>query len=150
MSRRASNRGLSRRSLLRGIGAGSALLSPFASLRSSLADNAAAGGNLLIFFTPNGHKRSLVGPAGNRACFDATSAGGVMTLGESLTPLQPFQSDIAVIKAAAGGFHASTSYFASRTSPGTSSRASIRSTPVRTSDGGPGGGPGCSPASRNR
>jgi hypothetical protein len=98
MSARASRPGLSRRALLRGIGAGSALLSPFASLRSSLADNAAAGGNLLIFFTPNGHKRSLVGPTGSRACFDATSAGGMMTLGESLAPLQPFQSDVAVIK----------------------------------------------------
>ncbi|HEY2900114.1 MAG TPA: DUF1552 domain-containing protein [Polyangia bacterium] len=88
----------SRRSLLRGIGAGSALLSPFASLRSGLAQDAAAGGNLLIFFTPNGHKRSLAGSTGNRVCFDASLTAGAMTLGESLQPLLPYQSDVAVIK----------------------------------------------------
>src|SRR5258708_2137373 len=74
--------------------AGAALLSPFARLRSSMADDAGAGGNLLIFFTPNGHKRSL----GSRVGFDATSAGGVMTLGDALTPLAPLQNNVAVIK----------------------------------------------------
>lgn len=85
---------ISRRRLLRGIGAGAALLSPFARLRSSMAQDPAGGGNLLIFFTPNGHKRSL----NNRVCFDATGAGAQMTLGDSLQPLAPLQSNVAVIK----------------------------------------------------
>jgi hypothetical protein len=83
---------------MRGLGAGAALLSPFASLRSSMAQTAAAGGNLLIFFTPNGHKRSLAVNKVNTVCFDATKNGTGMTLGTSLMPLVPHQNDIAVIK----------------------------------------------------
>lgn len=98
MSRKSSNVRFSRRGLLRGLGAGAALLSPFASLRSSMAQNAAAGGNLLIFFTPNGHKRALTVNNKTTLCFDAVKAGTGMTLGTSLQPLQPYQSDIAVVK----------------------------------------------------
>jgi hypothetical protein len=86
-----------RRALLRGLGAGAALLGPFLRHRSTLAQ-AAPAGNLLIFFTPNGHKRSLAVNGTNTMCFDATSAAGGMTLGASLAPLQPYMSDIAVVK----------------------------------------------------
>src|SRR5260370_28310283 len=81
---------VSRRSLLRGLGAGTALLAPFLRYRSSWAQPAKSG-NLLIFFTPNGHLRSQ---------FGATQAapGTGLTLLPSLAPLQPFASDIAVVK----------------------------------------------------
>jgi hypothetical protein len=101
MSRRSSTLRFSRRDLLRGLGAGTVLLSPFVYQRASMAQ-AAPAGNLLIFFTPNGHKRSLAVSGKNTVCFDATTASGGtgidMTLGKSMLPLQPFQSDIAVIK----------------------------------------------------
>jgi hypothetical protein len=87
-----------RRTLLRGLGAGAALLGPFLRDRSSLAQ-AGPAGNLLIFFTPNGHKRSLAMNGANTPCFDAASAAdGSMTLGTSLKPLQPFASDVAIVK----------------------------------------------------
>ena len=98
MNHKSSNIRFSRRGLLRGLGAGAALLSPFASLRSSMAQTAAAGGNLLIFFTPNGHKRSLNVNNKPVLCFDAVKAAPGMTLGTSLMPLQTYQSDIAVVK----------------------------------------------------
>ncbi len=98
MSSRSSSFRLSRRNLLRGLGAGTALLYPFASLRSSMAQTMAAGGNLLIFYTPNGHKRSLNINNVDTLCFDAAPATTGMTLGKSLTPLQPYMSDIAVVK----------------------------------------------------
>ncbi len=98
MSNDASRVRFSRRNVLRGLGAGAALLSPFASLRSSMAQTAAAGGNLLIFFTPNGHKRSLVANGKTTLCFDAVGSASGMTLGSSLMPLRPYQSDIAVVK----------------------------------------------------
>jgi hypothetical protein len=63
-----------------------------------MAQTVAAGGNLLIFYTPNGHKRSLNVNNVNTVCFDATPAATGMTLGTSLTPLQPYMSDIAVVK----------------------------------------------------
>src|SRR5450432_3151274 len=94
----------SRRSLLRGLGAGTALLAPFVRNHGSMAQSAPAGaqatpaGNLLIFHTPNGHKRSLVVDGQNTLAFDAASAAGGLKLGRSLMPLQPFQSDVAVIK----------------------------------------------------
>jgi hypothetical protein len=86
----------SRRGLLRGLGAG-ALLAPLVRNRAARAQ-AAPAGNLLIFYTPNGHKRSLAVGAQSTLCFDAAKATTGMTLGRSLMPLQPFQSDIAVIK----------------------------------------------------
>jgi hypothetical protein len=61
--------------------------------RSALAAPAQSG-NLIIFFTPNGHLRNQ----GTKMCFDAAGTGANMTLGTSLQPLQPFMSDIAVIK----------------------------------------------------
>jgi hypothetical protein len=88
----------SRRSLLRGLGAGAALLAPFVRRRASMAQSAPAG-NLLIFYTPNGHRRNLVfNDPTSRLCFGATSAAGELTLGSSLMPLQPFRRDVAVIK----------------------------------------------------
>jgi hypothetical protein len=90
-------RPFSRRSLLRGLGAGTVMLSPLVDRHAAMAQ-AAPPGNLLIFYTPNGHKRSLVVNNQSTPCFDAASAPGGMTLGRSLTPLQPFQSDVAVIK----------------------------------------------------
>jgi hypothetical protein len=102
MSRRSSTLRFSRRDLLKGLGAGTVILSPFVYQRSSLAQTANPQGNVLIFFTPNGHKRSLVVNNKNTVCFDATTASGNtgtdMTLGAGMQPLVPLQSDIAVIK----------------------------------------------------
>ncbi|HVZ74826.1 MAG TPA: DUF1552 domain-containing protein [Polyangia bacterium] len=101
MSRRSSTLRFSRRDLLKGLGAGTVILAPFVNHRASMAQ-AAPAGNLIIFFTPNGHKRSLTENNVTSVCFDATtSSGGTgtdMTLGKSLTPLAPLQSDVAVIK----------------------------------------------------
>src|SRR5882757_406192 len=101
MSQNSSSRSrarFSRRSLLRGLGAGAALLGPFLRHSSSQAAAATPSGNLLIFFTPNGHKRSLTANGTTTTCFDATANGTSMTLGTSLTPLQPYLSDVSVIK----------------------------------------------------
>jgi hypothetical protein len=94
----------SRRSLLRGLGAGTVLLAPFVRDRFSTAQ-AAPAGNLIIFYTPNGHKRGLVVDNQRTLCFDAAQAPGHagqavggLTLGRSLMPLQPLQNDVAVIK----------------------------------------------------
>jgi hypothetical protein len=95
--RRDSTLRFSRRDLLRGLGAGAAFLAPFMRYRSSIAAPA-DGGNLLIFFTPNGHKRSLQVGSANQVCFDATSNGTEMILGKSLMPLEPYKNDVAVIK----------------------------------------------------
>jgi hypothetical protein len=81
---------VSRRSLLRGLGAGTALLAPFLRYRSSWAQPAKSG-NLLIFFTPNGHLRSQFGAT------QAASGTGLALL-PSLAPLQPFANDIAIVK----------------------------------------------------
>jgi hypothetical protein len=87
---------VSRRTLLRGLGAGAAL-APFARHRAARAQ-AAPPGNLVIFYTPNGHKRSLVVNGQPTLAFDAASGPGGVTFGRSLVPLQPFQNDVAVIK----------------------------------------------------
>jgi hypothetical protein len=79
---------ISRRAMLGGLGAGAALLSPFVRFRSGMAQ-AAQSANLLIFFTPNGHKREY---------FGATGSGADMVLGPSLTPLEPVKGDVAVIR----------------------------------------------------
>src|SRR5262245_23000693 len=79
---------ISRRALLGGLGAGAALLTPFVKYRSAMAQTATSG-NLLIFFTPNGHKREY---------FGATGSGAAMTLGPSLAPLEAVKSDIAVVR----------------------------------------------------
>jgi hypothetical protein len=78
----------SRRNLLRGLGAGALLLAPFVRSRSSLAQ-ASAAGNLLVFFTPNGHIKDE---------FDAEGSGASFTLKQSLAPLEAFKSEIAVIR----------------------------------------------------
>jgi hypothetical protein len=78
----------SRRNLLRGLGAGAVLLSPFVRHRMSLAQ-AAPAGNVLIFFTPNGHIKDE---------FDADGAGANFTLKKSLAPLEPYKADLAVIR----------------------------------------------------
>jgi hypothetical protein len=87
MTRMASST-LSRRSLLSGLGAGCVLLSPFVRYRSAWAAPAQSG-NLLIFYTPNGHMRTQ---------FDGITPGTSFTLQPSLAPLQPYQSDIAVVR----------------------------------------------------
>ncbi len=98
MSRTFSARGrFSRRSLLSGLGAGAAVLGPFLKHRSAMAAPAEAG-NLLVFFTPNGHKRNRAGSGPATMAFDAASTAPGMTLGSSLAPLQPFVNDIAVVK----------------------------------------------------
>jgi len=79
---------LSRRRLLRGLGAGALLLSPFARTRGALAQ-AGQSGNLLIFFTPNGHYRQQ---------FGAATPGPNFTLLPSLAPLEPHRADIAVVR----------------------------------------------------
>jgi hypothetical protein len=78
----------SRRNLLRGLGAGAVLLSPFVRHRMSLAQ-AAPAGNLLIFFTPNGHIKDE---------FDASGQGDAFTLKKSLAPLEAWKKDLAVIR----------------------------------------------------
>ncbi len=78
----------SRRNLLRGLGAGAVLLSPFVRHRMSLAQ-AAPAGNVLIFFTPNGHIKDE---------FDASGAGDTFTLKKSLAPLEAWKQDLAVIR----------------------------------------------------
>jgi hypothetical protein len=89
-------RRFSRRSLLRGLGAGAAL-APFARPDAAWGQ-AAPPGNLLVFYTPNGHKRrtGLVDAGG--LAFDAAQDASGFTLGQSLAPLKPFQSDVAVIR----------------------------------------------------
>jgi hypothetical protein len=96
---KASNRTVrfSRRSLLRGLGAGAALFGPFLKYRSAMAQTAPAG-NFLIFYTPNGHKRQLVTNGVAMPCFDATGSSSSLNLGTALTPLEPYKSDVAVIK----------------------------------------------------
>jgi hypothetical protein len=86
-----------RRSLLAGLGAGAVLLEPFLRLRSAWAAPAQSG-NLLIFFTPNGHKRALTVNNQTTPCFDATGSATSLTLGSALTALEPYKSDIAVVK----------------------------------------------------
>jgi hypothetical protein len=86
-----------RRTMLQGLGAGAALLGPFLKHRSSWAAGAPAG-NLLIFFTPNGHKRALTTNGVTTPCFDATGSSSSLNLGTAMMPLQPYTSDIAVIK----------------------------------------------------
>jgi hypothetical protein len=81
---------LSRRSLLRGLGAGTALLGPFLKYRSAWAQPAQSG-NLLIFYTPNGHLRAQFGASG-------PDAGGGLNFLPSLAPLTPYASDVTVIK----------------------------------------------------
>ncbi|HEY6079267.1 MAG TPA: DUF1552 domain-containing protein [Polyangiaceae bacterium] len=78
----------SRRNLLRGLGAGAMLLAPFVKHRSSMAQEA-SNGNLLIFFTPNGHIKDE---------FDAEGAGAAFTLKKSLAPLEAYKADLAVIR----------------------------------------------------
>jgi hypothetical protein len=79
---------ITRRALLGGLGAGAALLSPFVKYRSATAQTAQSG-NLIIFFSPNGHKREY---------FGATGSGANMVLGPSLMPLESVKSDIAVVR----------------------------------------------------
>lgn len=78
----------SRRNLLRGLGAGAVLLSPFVQHRMSFAQ-AAPAGNVLIFFTPNGHIKEE---------FEAEGNGASFALKKSLAPLETFKQDIAVIR----------------------------------------------------
>jgi hypothetical protein len=96
MSRKSTMR-FPRRTLLKGLGAGAAFLGPFLKHRSSEAVGAPAG-NLLIFFTPNGHKRALTVNGTTVPAFDATGSATSLTLGSAMTPLMPFTSDIAVVK----------------------------------------------------
>jgi hypothetical protein len=84
--------------LLRGLGASAAFFGPMARYRTSMAATAGAGGNLLIFYTPNGHKRMLTTNGVNTPCFDATGSATSLTLGTAMAPLEPFKGDIAVIK----------------------------------------------------
>jgi hypothetical protein len=78
----------SRRNLLRGIGAGAALLAPF--VRTQIcAAQAAQKGNFLVFFTPNGFVRSR---------FGADGSGSNFTFLPSLSPLEAFKAEVAVIK----------------------------------------------------
>jgi hypothetical protein len=78
----------SRRTLLRGLGAGVVLLSPFVKHRMSLAQ-AAPAGNVLIWFTPNGHIKDE---------FDASGQDASFTLKKSLAPLESYKTDLAVIR----------------------------------------------------
>lgn len=82
-----------RRNILRGIGAGSVLLLPFVRNRASFAQSTVAG-NLLIFFTPNGHIKEMDG----QPAFDAAGAGANFILGPSLAALEAHKADIAVIR----------------------------------------------------
>lgn len=79
---------LGRRQLLRGLGAGLALLSPFAETRL-LRAQASGAGNLLVFFTPNGFLRSR---------FGAENPGTNYAFKPSLAALEPFKEQVTVIK----------------------------------------------------
>jgi hypothetical protein len=79
---------ITRRRLLGTLGAGAALLAPFVRNRTVMAQ-AAPQGNLIIFFSPNGHKRKYM---------DTTGSGASMVLGSSLAPLEPVKGDIAVVR----------------------------------------------------
>jgi hypothetical protein len=81
---------VSRRSLLRGLGAGTALFAPFLKYRSAWAAPAASG-NLIVFYTPNGHLRAQFGATG-------PDSGTGYSFLPSLAPLAPWQSDVTVIK----------------------------------------------------
>ena len=96
MSRKSQMR-FPRRTLLKGLGAGAAFLEPFLKHRSSWAQGAPAG-NFLVFYSPNGHKRALTANGVTVPCFDATGSASSLNLGTALMPLQPFNSDVAVIK----------------------------------------------------
>src|SRR5260221_9553146 len=100
MSRRSFSNAFSRRSLLRGLGAGAALFGPFLKYRSSLAQSASGlpAGNLVIFFTPNGHKRSLMSNGVAVPAFDGVAGAPSLTLGTSLTSLQSHVADMMVVK----------------------------------------------------
>ena len=80
---------ISRRRLLRGLGAGTILFSPF--VRNRLAD-AAPRGNFLFIATPNGFVRSKFGGEGS---------GSNWSFKPSLAPLDPFKQDVALIRALA-------------------------------------------------
>ena len=97
MSRKSVMR-FPRRSLLKGLGAGAALLGPFLKHRSSMAQTATPAANLLIWYTPNGHKRALTTNGVTTPCFDATGSSSSLNLGTALMPLQPYTSDIAVVR----------------------------------------------------
>jgi hypothetical protein len=86
----------SRRSLLAGLGAGAALFGPFLRHRSAIA--AGPSPNLLIFFTPNGHKRMVTVNNVNKPAFDGTGGPTSLTLGTAMTALEPWKQDLAVIK----------------------------------------------------
>lgn len=77
---------ISRRKLLRGIGAGTFLLSPF--VKNRLAD-AAPAGNFFLVATPNGFVRSAFGGQGS---------GSAWTFKSSLAKLTPYKEDITVIR----------------------------------------------------
>lgn len=79
---------ISRRNLLRGIGAGSVLLLPFMQTRR-LAAAPGSTGNLLIFFTPNGQYRSKFGATGTSDSYDFK---------ESLWTLDSFKSQVSVVQ----------------------------------------------------
>lgn len=78
--------GISRRKLLRGLGAATALVGPFARLR--LADAAPAGN----FMYHGGHNGFV------RAQFGATGSGAEMSLLSSLEPLTPYKREVTVIR----------------------------------------------------
>jgi hypothetical protein len=94
MSRKSPMR-FPRRTLLKGLGAGAALLGPFLRHRSSMAQTATPAGNFLVFYTPNGHKRAVMPGV---PAFDATGSSTSLTLGSAMMPMMPFTSDIAVIR----------------------------------------------------
>jgi hypothetical protein len=77
-----------RRGLLRGLGAGAALLSPFLKSLDAFAQGKPPP-NLLVYFTPNGHVR---------ASFNATGSGSSFTLGPSLSALEAFKPKLTVFK----------------------------------------------------
>jgi len=77
---------ISRRKLLRGIGAGTFLLSPF--VKNRLVD-AAPNGNFFLVATPNGFVRSVFGGEGSGASWAFKS---------SLAKLTPHKADVTVIR----------------------------------------------------
>jgi hypothetical protein len=87
-----------RRTLLKGLGAGAALLGPFLRHRSSMAQTATPAGNFLVFYTPNGHKRALTTNGVTTPAFDATGSSTSLTLGSAMMPLVPWTSDLAVVR----------------------------------------------------
>ena len=78
-----------RRALLRGLGAGAVLLSPFVRNLTAQAAGGPGDGNLIIFYTPNGFRRDAFGATGTETNF---------TMRETTAALEPHKSQLSIFQ----------------------------------------------------